>query len=199
MRAFVPVLFMLAALLSPAMAAGPCTEITTPVGKRVGHGTKGYEPVVVVVRIPVAKGKDVEAEAQKAFVRFWIAGRDGNLRIDDQRAIDTIHQCRFLFTQGSHSEINDKIFLRVRMLVDEHGAQPDAYSLRAGIYLPKALVAKQPTVETESSDGVTLHGTWSKMRYTYKLPVTVKGKKGTRTVKLVEKTTVVTQLLLQSQ
>jgi hypothetical protein len=199
MRSLISALFIVGLLLSPALAEGPCTEIVTPVNKRVSQLTKGFEPVVLILKVPVAEDKDVQAEARKAFVRFWIAGRDSTLRTDVQRAIDTIHVCHFLYKRGGTMESIDKTYLRVRMLVVDDQNRPDAYFLRAGIYLPKALVKRKPFVESEAEDGTLYRGTWEKADYTAEKPVPVKRKKGKVAIQTRTQKMTLTQLVLSPQ
>lgn len=201
MRTFIIGLSLFMLGLSPSLAAGPCTEITTSMMRNDPNYTAGYVPVLVMVEMPATPGK-AEAEAAKGFVRFAIMANAKNLRpVDEHREIDTMHQCSFVNTIGATVQRTDKILLRVRMLVDEKLTGDKSYTLHSGIYLPKTLVAKRPYAETELESGEVLQGHWDTVSISkdvQHVAVVKKGKKkGTRTVVTEKKTFVLTRLILR--
>jgi hypothetical protein len=172
MRSFSTALFIFGLGLSPSLAQAPCSATQTPAQMRVSHMTPGYEPVVVLVEVPVVEGDDVNADAKKAFVTFSIGAIDPNVRGDVDFNLDNILQCTFTPRPGVR---NEKMYLKVRMDVVWGWNKKESYTLRSGLILPKALVQKRPHVETELKDGTILKGNWETVTY----PMTVVKKKKT--------------------
>lgn len=161
MRSFIIGLSLLTLGLSPSLAQVPCTHIDTPTKKRTTIKTPGYEPVLVMVQVPVAEGVEVSAVAKKAFVRLGVSGRYA-VRSDVDYGLAKVTVCTFTPTPTIRT---DKTYLTVRAEVVWKWNREDSYTVQAQIYLPKKLVAAAPVVQSEMPDGTLIEGRWERRSY----------------------------------
>jgi hypothetical protein len=161
MRSFVYGLYILALSLSPSLAQVPCSETITDRTKLVNERTPGFQPVVVLVRMPV--DGDVEAEAKKAKVTFSLGVRDPMIRNDEDYRLSKILQCTFT---PQPTVRTDKVYLTARMEVVWEWNTADSYTLRTGFFLPTSLIQKRPDAQAELPDGTILKGEWGTVNHT---------------------------------
>lgn len=170
MRSIVYALYIIALSLSPSLAQVPCSETVTNPAKLVNERTPGFQPVAIIVRVPV--NENVEEEAKKADVTFSLEARDPQLRSDTYYRLAKILQCTFT---PQPSVRKDKTYLTARMEVASEMNSKEFYYLRTGLFLPTSLLKKLPAAQTELADGTILVGEWSVV--TLAVPQSKKGKR----------------------
>lgn len=188
MRSFIIGLSLLMMFLSPSLASGTCTEITNAPGKKVKWDARGYEPVRILITLPVEKGDTEDSKYQKGLALIAFSSLDPLVR-PDFAYLKTVTRCSYDLPGGKR---NDRTLIQVGVYIAADIKAEGSYTLRTAIMLPKSLLKKRPNVETELDTGRILRGHWRQGRIL--LPVVKKGKKGKAVTVNVKKT--YTELIL---
>jgi hypothetical protein len=161
LRTFFVLLF--GALLLSQAGAQECRDIQTPASRRVDQYSKGYDPVGIIIKLPVAQTIDPKTVAQKADFVFWIQAAAKDFRLNKGMYLQSASICT-----GVRMERNGKIIsgpmlrLKVRALVSERYSMSHGYVLAAGIFLPRSLVRSHPAAGTQLASGQKFQGVWLK-------------------------------------